>query len=163
MPDVICNTSPIQYLYQLGQLDLLPRITQPIIVPTAVVTELELGRVQGVELPDVTALDGFEVRAPRHPLSMALATDLGPGETEVLMLGLELDDPLLILDDGLARRVAQSRGLAIRGTLGTLLDAKNKGLIETVAPLLDQLDILGFRLADNTRRVVLRMAGEAIR
>jgi hypothetical protein len=163
LPDVICNTSPIQYLYQLGQLDILPRISQPIIVPTAVVAELEMGRVQGVELPDVTTLDGFEVRSPQHPLSMALAADLGPGETEVLMLGLELDDPLLILDDGLARRIARSRGLSVRGTLGVLLDAKSGGLIEIVAPLLDQLDILGFRLAAETRRVVLRMAGEEVR
>ena len=40
----------------------------------------------------------------------------------------------------------------IRGTLGVLLDAKRRGLIVSVAPILDTLEGLPFRLAPGTRR-----------
>jgi predicted nucleic acid-binding protein len=51
LPEVICNTSPLQYLRQLGQLHLLPQLTGQIIVPTAVAAELAEGRRRGVDVP----------------------------------------------------------------------------------------------------------------
>lgn len=41
MPEVICNTSPIQYLHQLGKLELLPALYGRIILPAAVASELD--------------------------------------------------------------------------------------------------------------------------
>ena len=38
----------------------------------------------------------------------------GPGETEVIALGLELPDSLLIIDDNLARQIADLLGLRSR-------------------------------------------------
>ncbi len=38
--------------------------------------------------------------------------------------------------------------------------AKRAGVIPVVAPLLDQLDALRFRLAQHTRAAVLKLAGE---
>ena len=46
------------------------------------------------------------------------------------------------------------------GTLGVLIDAKRAGLIETVAPLLDRLQELRFRLSASARNAILREAGE---
>ena len=46
MPVVICNTSPIQYLYQTDMLELLPALAGQVYVPEAVVAELEEGRRQ---------------------------------------------------------------------------------------------------------------------
>ncbi len=63
---------------------------------------------------------------------MPLVTDLGPGETEVLMLGLESRESILVLDDAFARRVAETLALRFTGTLGLLLDAKRSGLIAQV-------------------------------
>jgi predicted HTH domain antitoxin len=51
LPEIVCNTSPLQYLYQIGQLDLLPQLTGQIIVPTAVTVELAEGRRRGVDVP----------------------------------------------------------------------------------------------------------------
>ncbi len=160
MPEVICNTSPLQYLHQIGHLDLLRRLAGNIIVPRAVVDELAVGRMAGLSLPDPSKLDWVLVRRPRGEQAVRLITDLGPGESEVLMLGLELPDTVLILDDGLARRVAESLELRFTGTLGLLLDAKRLELIPAVSPLLDQLQELRFRLAPHTRRAVLELAGE---
>lgn len=44
--------------------------------------------------------------------------------------------------------------------LGILLDAERAGLITAVSPLLDQLQALRFRVAPETRRAVLALAGE---
>jgi len=91
---------------------------------------------------------------------LRLATDLGSGETAVLALALEITDAVVILDDAMARRHAQVLGLRLTGTLGVLLDAKREGLVTDVAPLLDDLQSLGFRLSGTTRDAVLRLAGE---
>ena len=160
MPEAICNTSPLQYLHQIGQLGLLPRLVGRVIVPIAVVDELVIGRAAGVSLPDPTTLEWVVIQRPASEKALRLITDLGPGESEVLMLGLELPDSVLVLDDGLARRVAESLGLQLTGTLGLLLDAKRAGLIPKVSPLLDQLQALRFRIAPHTRRAVLVLAGE---
>lgn len=56
MPEVITDTSPIQYLYQIAQLDLLPTLYGQIRMPQAVADELAQGRAQGISLPDPTSL-----------------------------------------------------------------------------------------------------------
>jgi len=57
--------------------------------------------------------------------------------------------------------VAKARGIPIKGTLGLLLDAKRVGLLVAVEPSLDKLNELGFRLAEQTREAVLKLAGES--
>jgi predicted nucleic acid-binding protein len=160
LPEVICNTSPLQYLHQLGLLDVLPALTDHIIVPLAVVHELAAGRAQGVNLPDPTALRWVTVRQPVSTPVLPLVTDLGPGETEVLALALESTDAVVLLDDALARQVAAALHIQFRGTLGVLLDAKRAGLVSTILPLLDQLQALQFRLSVRTREAILALAGE---
>ncbi len=160
MPEIICNTSPLQYFHQLGRLYLLPRLVKQLIVPSAVAAELAAGRREGVDLPDPEALPWIMLRKPRSQAVLPLMTDLGPGETAVLALALESGDAIVVLDDKLARRHAERLGLRFTGTLGLLLDAKRGGHIEAVAPLLDELQDLGFRLSPTTRQAVLQLAHE---
>ena len=160
MPEVICNTSPPQYLHQLDLLHVLQALTDHMIVSPAVVQELAVGRTQGVNFPDPTVLEWVTVRQPDSTSVLPLVTDLGPGETEVLALALESTDAVVILDDTLARQVAAMLDIRFRGTLGLLLDAKRAGLVSTITPLLDQLQALRFRLSLRTREVILALAGE---
>jgi uncharacterized protein len=160
LPDLICDTSPIQYLYQLQLLRILPALAGRVIVPPAVADELADGRALGLNLPDVSSLDWVTLRRPVSELAVPLVTDLGPGETEVLMLAFELPEAVVVLDDALARNVAEALGFRLKGTLGLLLDAKRAGLLPAVGPLLDQLQALRFRMAPRTRAAVLKLAGE---
>lgn len=160
MPEAICDTSALQYLHQLGRLDLLPRLIGHIILPPAVVNELAVGRSLGINVPDTNQLDWIEVRTPSSTLALPLVTDLGAGETEVLALALEYAGTPVVLDDGLARSTAKRLSIPLTGTLGLLLDGKRGGHIPAVAPLLDQLEALGFHLATNTRTLVLDLADE---
>jgi predicted nucleic acid-binding protein len=141
-------------------LDILPALAEQVIVPPAVVEELAVGRALGLGLPDVTLLDWAIVRRPASEPALPLVTDMGPGETQVLMLALESHDAIVVLDDALARQAAEALDIRLTGTLGLLLDAKRAGLIAAVAPLLDQLQALRFRLAPHTRAAVLKSAGE---
>ena len=91
---------------------------------------------------------------------MPTAADLGAGEKEVLALGLEVSNALVILDERLGRSYAEALKLTLTGTLGILLRAKVEGRIPRIEPLLTHLDHLGFRLSAKTRVAVLRLAGE---
>lgn len=130
-------------------------------VPQAVLDELDVGRTLGLDVPDVFSLNWVTIRSPINnhlPLTVA---GLGRGETEVLLLALEAPaEIVVILDDVRARSVAEQLGLQLTGTLGLLLDAKRAGLVPEVAPLIDRLQALGFRLAKHTHSAVLKLAGE---
>jgi predicted nucleic acid-binding protein len=89
LPDAICDTSAIQYLYQLDLLDVLPDPVGSITFPPAVVNELAEGRAQGVRLPTPEERGWATVQAPTSTPALPLVTDLSPGETQVLALALE--------------------------------------------------------------------------
>jgi uncharacterized protein len=158
MPEVIADTSPIQYLYQIAQLDLLPTLYGQIKMPQAVVDELTQGRDQGISLPDPIVLSWITLCSV--PILIPSIPNLGAGEREVLSLAITLPDALVILDDALARSHARQLNISITGTLGVLLKGKQSGYVKAIAPLLDQLDSLNFRLAAQTRAAVLKLANE---
>ena len=160
MPEVICNTSPLQYLHQLELLHILPSLVQHVTIPPAVVEELSEGRARGYNIPDPADLDWVVIQAPASTPALQLIHDLGPGESEVLALALEIPDSVVILDYWLARLMAENLDIPLTGTLGLLLDAKCVRLVSEVRPLLDQLQGLRFRLSPNTRSAVLKLAGE---
>ncbi|OGV81390.1 MAG: hypothetical protein A3K19_07970 [Lentisphaerae bacterium RIFOXYB12_FULL_65_16] len=160
MPEVIVDTSPLQYLHQLRLLHVLPALASRIVVPRPVVDELEVGRASGVDVPDLNRLEWVTIRVSGSPRLLQLLYDLDMGEAAVLALALEVDDPVVVIDDRLGRTVASALGIPLRGTLGILLDAKKKGLVQALAPCIRRLDELGFRVNAETARTVLRMAGE---
>jgi hypothetical protein len=160
LPDLICDTSPIQYLHQLELLHVLPKLAEKVFVPPAVVEEIKIGHSLGINLPKLEKLDWVDVLRPASDLALPLVTNLGPGETEVLMLALEMRGAVVVLDDAPARELAEILDLRLTGTLGLLLDAKRAGLVSTVRPVLERLQSLRFRLASRTFSAVLRLAGE---
>ena len=158
MPEVIADTSPIQYLYQTDLLDLLPALYHRITIPQAVAREIEEGRARGIQLPDIAALSWLTVK---HVHEQALlAPDLGSGERGVLALAAQTPHSLAILDDALARQRARLLKVSFTGTVGILLRAKTSGHLIAVAPVLEQFENLRFRLDPTTRTAVLKMAGE---
>jgi len=138
----------------------MPTLAGRIIIPPAVVDEIATGIAWGIDLPDLQALDWLDIQPPLSRIAVPLVTHLGPGETEVIMLAMELSDAVVIMDDALARKNAELLGIRVTGTLGLLLDAKRAGLIDVLMPIITQLQALNFRLAPHTREAVLKMAGE---
>jgi predicted nucleic acid-binding protein len=62
---------------------------------------------------------------------------LDPGELEVLVLAQSLADPLVLLDDEVARAEARRLKLQLCGTLGILVRAYRQGLLS-----FDQTELL---------------------
>jgi len=160
MPEVITDTSPIQYLYQIAQLDLLPTLYGQISMPQAVADELAQGRAQGISLPDPTSLSWIILCPVSSSILIPGIPGLGAGEREALSLATTIPDSVVILDDALARGVAQQLNILMTGTLGVLLRGKQSGYMDAIAPELDKLNALNFRLAPATRAAVLKLANE---
>jgi len=160
MPDVICNTTPLQYLHQMGCLQLLPQLYQQLIVPEAVVDELRQGELQGMDVPSLGALEWVSVQTVSFVDLRRVPAGLDAGEREVLALALGKADPLLILDDAAARNQARVLGIPFTGTVGVLMKAKRTGLISAIRPRLDQLDRAEFYLRPEVRGQVLELTGE---
>jgi predicted nucleic acid-binding protein len=160
LPEVIVNTSPLQYLHQVEQLDLLRKLFGRIIVPEPVAAELAAGRLLGVSLPMPEALDWVQLRSAGRPNKKLSIFDLGQGETAVLTLALESPGSWVLLDDKLAREAAVQLNLPLLGTAGVLLRGKRAGHLEAVRPIVEKLTVAGFRLTPETARNVLDLAGE---
>ena len=160
MPEAISNTSPLLYLYRGGVLEWLPQLFSEIWVPNAVVLELQEGQRRGYDVPNPSDHTWLEVVEPRAVPSEWLTLDLGAGELAAMALALENPGRIVLLDDALARRMAQAAGLQVWGTLKVLLEAKAQGLTESIDPLIERLKAAGMWISDEIRQRVLALAGE---
>ena len=69
------------------------------------------------------------------------------GEAESIQLALKQNSNILIIDDRKGRKIAKSRDIRIIGTGGILIAAKRKGILDKVAPIMDDLADVGYRLS----------------
>ncbi|MDE3258932.1 MAG: DUF3368 domain-containing protein [Gemmatimonadota bacterium] len=160
MREAISNTSPLLYLYQIEALEWLSNLFGDVWVPNAVLDELEQGRHRGYDVPDPVGYEWLQVVEPNSVPEEWLTLDLGAGELATLALGLEHPNRVVLVDERLARRVAQSAGLTVWGTLKILLEAKSQGLTQRIAPLVDRLSDKGMWISDVIRQQVLALACE---
>jgi predicted nucleic acid-binding protein len=94
-------------------------------------------------------------------LVTALQAELDEGEAEAIALAIQLKAHLLLLDERRGRAVASRLGLRFIGLLGVLVEAKQKGYISRVKPLLDHLIAkAGFWVSHQLYARVLREVGE---
>ena len=151
MVDAIINTSPLLYLYRAKVLSWFPQLFGEIWTPNAVVDELNEGRKKGYDVPEPVDYHWLEIVAPRSVPSEWLTLDLGAGELETMALALENTNRIVILDDALARRIAQAAGLEVWGTLRVLLEAKSRGMTTSVIPHINHLVSAGMWISDEIR------------
>jgi len=144
MAAVVCDASPLVALGKLNRLDLLAGLFDEVQIPCAVYDEVVTqGLARGA--PDALTVRLFWQRQqwPIVDIPKALLTTyappvvLDPGETEVLALAQSLTDPLVLLDDEIARAEARRLNLRLCGTLGVFVRAHRGGLIS-----LDQAELL---------------------
>jgi hypothetical protein len=84
-----------------------------------------------------------------------LLLELDRGEAEALALAAELKADLLLIDESKGRAIAARLGFVHIGLLGMLVQAKQRGLIVAVKPILDDLIArAGFWSAELYQRVL---------
>jgi len=160
MPKAITNTFPLLYLYRANRIEWLDELFDEVWTPNAVIEELEEGKKRGDDVPLAQNYSWLKIRTPRSTPSEWLTLDLGKGELETMSLALENKNRIVILDDALARKIAQAAKIEVWGTLKVLLETKSQGLIKNIKPDINRLQKSGMWLSDDIRQRVLRLAGE---
>lgn len=128
MPDpAVVNASPLILLAKIDRLDLLRSLRRDLIVPDAVLGEL---KAKGAGDPVVQLVGNVPwlrtVAVPPVQESVA-AWRLGMGEAAVVACALQYANAVAVLDDWEGRRCAASGGIAVIGTIGVVLLAKDEG------------------------------------
>ena len=82
------------------------------------------------------------------------------GEREAIALAKERGTALLV-DERDARRAASQLSVPVVGSLRILKEAKDRGIISQVKPILDELIATGTYISDTLYHAFLREAGEA--
>ena len=117
---VVSDTSPLNYLILIKQINLLPQLYSRVLIPGSVLTELsapetpDLVRTWRASLPD-----WLEV-SPDVATSDPDLSHLHAGERDAISLALHVKADALIIDERRAREESEKRGLRVIGTLGVL-------------------------------------------
>lgn len=128
---VIADTSPVNYLVLIDEIGILPVLYGRIIIPAAVYHELNAASAPSKVRSWIAGRpDWLEIREVVGAVDLELIGALGKGESEAIQLAHEVSAKLLLIDETLGRSIAAQRGFRILGTIGVLISAKEKGLID---------------------------------
>ncbi len=127
---IIADTSPVNYLLLIGEIEILPQLYGRVIIPSAVLEELSAKNApELVKNWLLTSPEWLEIRNVSNVIETELAELLDAGEREAIQIAGELGADLLIIDEKLGREIAVRRGLRIVGTIGVLAMAGERNLI----------------------------------
>jgi predicted nucleic acid-binding protein len=110
---VVSDTSPLNYLILIEQINLLPQLYTRVLIPRSILEELnapetpDLVRTWGAGLPYWLEVSR-DVAAPDPDLSL-----LHAGERDAISLALHVNADALIIDERRGRQEAEKRGLRV--------------------------------------------------
>lgn len=139
---IISDTGPIIGLAKIRMLDLLKSLASEVLIPPIVYKEI-FGKMGTETIHIENAIEDFIKVTPVNMLEASevdVLAELDEGEKEAIVLALEVgEEAILLIDDYAGRLVARRLGVAITGLIGLLILGKEKGLVERVAPLIEEL------------------------
>ncbi len=148
---VVADTSPINYLILIEEIEILTQLYGTVVIPRAVQDELlrpsapELVRAWMARRPA-----WLQVREPLGAPDASLA-GLDPGERDAILIASELCADQLIADDRQGRREALKRGIRVMGTLGVLREAAVLGFLD-LREALRRLETTNFHVRPDVLR-----------
>ncbi|MGD1952407.1 MAG: DUF3368 domain-containing protein [Leptolyngbyaceae cyanobacterium] len=152
---VVSDTSPINYLLLIDQIELRPHLFGQLVIPKAVRDEMLV--------PDAPPVLQTWITNPPNWLTVHRVSKIDEtlnaldlGEQAAITLAQTISADLLIIDERLGRRTAMERGIPIIGTLGILDEAANQGLID-LANAVARLQTTNFRIS---RRIIQTLLGD---
>lgn len=151
MPGIIVSdTSCLILLDKLGRIGLLKSLFGKITVTKT--TADEFGKI----------IPGFiEIENPKNKnYQRILESFLDPGEASAIALALEKEKCLLIIDESKGRQKASQLGLNYTGTMGILIVAREKGLINSVTEIINEIKRTDFRISDKLINEIKKKSGE---
>ena len=147
---IIADTSCLIFFDNIGEFQLLKKVYGSITITPEVKKEYKKSFPEWIIVK--------KVRNKRKQKQFEQVVDIG--EASSIALAVEHKNCILIIDDKRGRKLAASLHIEITGTLGTLMKAKQKGIIVEIAPFLKKLSQAGFRISKEVEAGILKMAGE---
>jgi predicted nucleic acid-binding protein len=147
---VISDTTCLILLHKLDAFEVLRNIYPQTITTPEVLREF------GEGLPSWITIQSVK----NSSLVDLFRESVDQGEASAIALAIELTNCLLIVDDRKARKLANQMNIEFIGTLGMLVEAKNKGAIAQVRPYLDKIQKTNFRVSQDIVDYVLELAKE---
>jgi predicted nucleic acid-binding protein len=160
MPDlkqtIVTNTTPLIALAAgLGSLDILRALYNRVMVPWEVNEEIHAA---GQDAPGVLAFDQASwLDCQSEPVAIApyLRNTLDRGEASVIQTALDLNIPLVCIDESVGRRVARLSGLTLTGSIGILIKARRQGYPVSIPDVIKRMREHGIWLSDEVVRFAL--------
>ena len=144
---VIADTSPINYLVQIGQIEILNLLYKAVLIPSSVAAELAHEESPpGVRTWIASPPRWLVLHAP--PVILPAVSGLDKGESEAISLAVALQVPLILIDERRGRAVAEALRLQVIGTLRVLLSAAAANLLNLDDALL-ALQSTSFHLSES--------------
>ncbi|MCA9942596.1 MAG: DUF3368 domain-containing protein [Anaerolineales bacterium] len=158
---IVTNTGPLVILAKIDQLGLLQQMFRSIAIPPAVHRELLAKSGPEVSRLDAALKQFIEiVGEPEFPPAVKIVIEhLDAGEQQAIALAY-VRNTMLVIDERLGRQAARQLGLAVTGSTGVLIEAKKRGYIPAVRPLLEAARQQGYWLSDELINIAAKMAGE---
>jgi hypothetical protein len=156
---VIADTSALVALAVCQRLHLLDVLFDEVRVPPAVHRECTVPGKPGADALGEYLRDKVaDVALSEFVIAV---TGLGQGELEAMALYRKLSADGLLVDDQRARKVARFNGMRVIGSVGVMLTARERGLIQALRPLLESIRRSGIHISDALVTEALRLAGES--
>ena len=130
---VVADTTPINYLVLIAQIDILAALYTQVVIPSAVAAELQHPKAPAVVRAWIAGPPSWCALRQAQGQPDAALMPLGAGEREAIVLAEELGADAFLTDDLEGREAAMHRGLEVTGTLGILERAALRGLIDLPA------------------------------
>ena len=126
---VVADASPLNYLIQIDCVWILPKLYDRVAVPGSVIEELERNDAPVMVRNWVASLPSWIERVQVAFVDPDLSR-LDPGEREAIQLFLDIKANLLLIDERKGRSEAARLGIRTTGTLGVLVAANRRRLID---------------------------------
>ena len=125
---VVSDTSPLNYLVQIGSIDLLNRLTSSVLIPPEVAMELSHPKAPGLVRAWLTNPPPWlRIVAPER---VDDRLQLDRGEASAISLALERGIRNILIDERKGFEAAKSWGLEPFGTLAILEVSARRGLVD---------------------------------
>ncbi len=158
---LVSNTGPVIALALIDRIDILQKLFQQVSIPDAVHKELLEGGSSGHGLPSYNKATWIQVLPLSSALDPLLQTVLDYGEASVIQLAREMKADYVLIDERKGRKIAREIfSLKVIGTARILVEAKRKGIIDSVGDALNRMRDSGYRLHDNIIRYALKESKE---
>ncbi|MDT8441935.1 MAG: DUF3368 domain-containing protein [Desulfuromonadales bacterium] len=164
MPDqqaLVINTGPlIALVAATGDLEILRDRYARIVVPFEVAQEILTGGPSGFAVPEFQAADFLEKQPGSIEIGTFLQNTLDKGEASVIQTALDQGITIVCIDEAVGRRVARLNGLALTGSLGVLLRAKQEGAAISIRTAIDNMQRHRIRISKELAAAAIKMVGE---